>query len=114
MAVPTHPPTATNRDTRAQHLAGRAADLAASVRAAHVSARVADALRGVALDAVVPYAADYLAPADYERLRALVDPAVGTASEVAVDALAAALADAVEESDPDLIARLDAARRWRV
>ena len=114
MATTTESERVTTRRRRHGSVDERRAEMAARVVAARAPARVADVLRGVALDALVPYAADYLAPGDYERLSALVDPAVRAARDAALDALAEALGPALETSDPDLIDRLDAARRWRV
>jgi hypothetical protein len=52
--------------------------------AVHAEQRVADALLGVALDVLEPFASDYLSADDYNRLCELLQAPVGAASEAAL------------------------------
>ena len=72
----------------------------------HAEARVADALLGVALDVLEPFACDYLSTADYSHLCMAVRAPVSAATEAAVAAITRELA-LVLEADPWIAARLD-------
>ncbi len=74
------------------------------VRAA---ARVRDVLLGVALDALQPYASDYMAAVDYRRLLAVVDDAVREASDAGLATLLKSLTRAIAAADQDLVVRLE-------
>jgi hypothetical protein len=72
----------------------------------HAQARVADALLGVALDVLEPFASEYLSAADYSHARLAVQAPVTAATEAALAALAKELA-LIVEADPWIAARLD-------
>ncbi len=72
----------------------------------HAQARVADALLGVALDVLEPFASDYLSAADYSRACVAVLAPVSAATEAALAAITRELA-LVVEADPWIAARLD-------
>jgi hypothetical protein len=84
--------------------------LGARLRAVHAAGRIADALLAVALDALEPYATEYLTPPDYQRLCRLVDGPVATSTDCALEALLEALATAIDASDPELVRRLEGLR----
>jgi CBS domain-containing protein len=73
--------------------------------------RVRDTLLGVALDALQPYASDYLSRADYAGLVRLVDGPVHEATEDGLRALIAALAIAVTDAEPKQTTHLEGLRR---
>ena len=81
------------------------------LRALHAHGRVAESLLGVALDVVEPYASDYLSADEYNRLCELLRKRVDAAADVALGALADALAPTLTSEDPVLAARLEAIRR---
>jgi hypothetical protein len=72
------------------------------LRAVRASERLNDALLGVVLDVLHPYASDYLSGADYQRLMAIVrDPVAASANaglEVLIDELDRTLAAPEPES----------------
>ena len=68
--------------------------------------RVADALLGVALDVLEPFACDYLSAADYSQLCAVVQAPVSAATEVALAAFIDELVLLIA-ADPGIEARLD-------
>lgn len=72
----------------------------------HAQARVADALLGVALDVLEPFASDYLSAADYSHACVAVRAPVSAATEAALAAITRELA-LVVEADPWIPARLD-------
>jgi hypothetical protein len=81
------------------------------LRAVSAHGRVAECLLGVGLDVIEPYASDYLSADEYSRLCALLLDRIDGAANVALDALADALAPALKTEDPALMARLEAIRR---
>jgi hypothetical protein len=84
--------------------------LADRLRAVHARGRISESLLGVALDVIEPYASDYLSPDDYRRVCELVREPVEAASEAALAALVEALIPTISDSDPDLVARIEAVR----
>jgi hypothetical protein len=81
--------------------------------AVHAEQRVADALLGVALDVLEPFASDYLSADDYNRLCELLQAPVGAASEAALTTIARDLA-LLLEADPGLTARLEGTQNRRL
>jgi hypothetical protein len=86
--------------------------LQARLHSVHADGRVADALLGVALDVVEPFASDYLSADAYTRLCRLVQAPVDAATEAALTSIARVLA-LVVDADPDITRRLKAVRHWR-
>lgn len=84
--------------------------LLARLRSVYGRARVADALLGVTLDVIEPFAVDYLSADEYIRLCGRVQAAIDAATEVALATIAVELAR-VAEADPDLTRRLQRASR---
>jgi hypothetical protein len=82
------------------------------LRSAYARERIADAILGVALDAVEPFASDYLSADDYDRLCGLVQGPVGEATNAAMTTIARQLA-IVADADPDLARRLRGAEHRR-
>ena len=82
------------------------------LRSAYARERIADAILGVALDAVEPFASDYLSADDYDRLCGLVQGPVGEATNAAMTTIARRLA-IVADADPDLARRLRGAEHRR-
>lgn len=80
------------------------------LRRVHARGRIADSILGVALDALEPYASDYLASADYQRLCRFVDGPVAAATDRAIESLLEELAAAIDDADPDLAGRFRALR----
>jgi hypothetical protein len=68
--------------------------------------RVADALLGVALDVLEPFACDYLSAADYSQLCARVQAPVSAATEAALATFMSELV-LLMSADPGIEARLD-------
>ncbi len=79
----------------------------------HAEQRVADALLGVALDVLEPFASDYLSADDYDRLCRLLQAPVGAASEAALATLAREIV-LLLEADPGIAARLETAQNRRM
>jgi hypothetical protein len=79
----------------------------------HAEQRVADALLGVALDVLEPFASDYLSADDYDRLCRLLQAAVSAASEAALTTIARELV-LVLEADPSIAARLETIQNRRI
>ena len=84
----------------------------ARLDSAHARGRVADALLGVALDVVEPFASDYLSADEYRRVCSLVQATVDAATEAAMAMMASELAR-VAATDPDMIRRLRRAQHER-
>ncbi len=80
--------------------------LATRLESVRAQERVADALLGVALDVVEPFACDYLSAVDYSQLCAVVRPPVSAATEAAMERLMSELVLLIE-ADPGIEARLD-------
>ncbi len=70
--------------------------------------RVADALLGIALDVLQPYASDYLPGSDFRHLCDLLKSPVDAATDVALAAFLDALTVFVQDADPQLMARFEA------
>jgi hypothetical protein len=85
--------------------------LEARLRAVHARGRVSETLLGVALDAIEPYASDYLSAEEYRRVCELVSAPVEAASEAALAALREALLPALGEQDAAVATRVELARR---
>jgi len=85
--------------------------LESRLRAVHARGRVSESLLGVALDAIEPYASDYLSAEDYRRVCELISAPVEAASEAALVALREALLQTVGEQDAALARRLELVRR---
>lgn len=81
------------------------------LRAVSAHGRVADALLGVALDVIEPYASDYLSADEYSHLCDALRKRVDGAADAALSALVDSLAPALKTEDPALMARLEAVRR---
>jgi hypothetical protein len=81
--------------------------------AVHAAQRVADALLGVALDVLEPFASDYLSLDDYDHLCGLLQAPVGAASEAALTTIARELV-LLLEADPGIAARLETTRNRRM
>jgi len=79
----------------------------------HAEQRVADALLGVALDVLEPFASDYLSPDDYDRLCNLLQAPVNAASEAALTTIVTELVRLLE-ADPDIAARLETTQNRRM
>lgn len=73
--------------------------------------RISESLLGIALDAVEPFASDYLSEDDYRRVQELVREPVEVASEAALAALVDALIPMLGDADPALVASVEAIRR---
>jgi hypothetical protein len=84
----------------------------ARLRSAFARERIADALLGVALDAVEPFASDYLSADEYERLCDLVQGPVDAATDDALATIARELVS-LAEGDPELRRRLETAEHRR-
>jgi hypothetical protein len=87
--------------------------LSGRLNAVHAEQRVVDALLGVALDVLEPFASDYLSADDYTRLCSLLEAPVGTASVAALTTLARELV-LILESDPEIAARLEKTQNRRM
>ncbi|HEY8870475.1 MAG TPA: hypothetical protein VIM30_13955 [Candidatus Limnocylindrales bacterium] len=74
--------------------------------------RIADALLGVTLDVVEPFACDYLSSADYLRLVTLVEAPIQAATEEALTTIERELM-LLAKGDPDINRRLQRAQRTR-
>jgi hypothetical protein len=83
------------------------------LHAVHAEQRVADALLGVALDVLEPFASDYLPADDYERLCSVLRAPVGAAREAALRTIARELV-LVVEAEPGIAARLETAQNRRI
>jgi len=83
------------------------------LHAARAEQRVADALLGVALDVLEPFASDYLSADDYNRLCRLLEAPVSAASEAALTTLARELV-LILEADPGIAARLETTQNRRM
>jgi hypothetical protein len=79
----------------------------------HAEQRISDALLGVALDVLEPFASDYLSAEDYDRLCRLLEAPVTAASEAALTTIAKELA-LVLEADPGIAARLQTTHDRRI
>jgi hypothetical protein len=79
----------------------------------HAEERVADALLGIALDVLEPFASDYLSADDYDRLCRLLQAPVSGASEAALTTIAGELV-LVLEADPSIAARLETIQNRRI
>lgn len=73
--------------------------------------RVAEALLGVVLDVLEPFACDYLSAGDYSHLCAVVRAPVKVATEAALTTIVTQLALAVQ-ADPGIEARLDRTQHY--
>jgi hypothetical protein len=78
------------------------------LRFVHARGRVADALLGVTLDVIEPFAVDYLSADEYVGLCNRVQTTVDATTEAALATIAVELAR-VAEADPDLMLRLQRA-----
>jgi hypothetical protein len=72
----------------------------------HAEERLADALLGVALDVLEPFACDYLSAADYGQLCSAVRAPVSAATEAALAVITRELT-LVVAADSSIAARLD-------
>jgi hypothetical protein len=86
--------------------------LQARLRSAHAHERVADALLGVALDLIEPFASDYLSPDDYNDLRSILNAPVDVGTEAALTTIMSELA-LVLEADGDIARRFPRSHHWR-
>jgi hypothetical protein len=86
--------------------------LQARLRSTRAPERVADALLGVALDLIEPFASDYLSPDEYNDLRSLLKAPVDTATEAALTTIVSELA-LVLEADADIARSFPRSRHWR-
>jgi len=75
--------------------------------------RLADALLGVALDVLEPFASDYLSADEYDHLCTLLEAPVSAASEAALTTLARELV-LILESEPGVAARLQTTQNRRI
>jgi len=82
------------------------------LRSTYARERIADAILGVALDAVEPFASDYLSADEYDRLCGLVQGPVGEATDAALTTISRELA-ILAVADPDLAQRLQGAGHRR-
>jgi len=82
------------------------------LRSAYARERIADAMLGVALDVVEPFASDYLSADDYDRLCGLLQGPVGEATDAALTTISRELA-IVTDAEPDLARRIQGAARRR-
>jgi hypothetical protein len=96
-------PVATRTDSSPKH---------DRLRSAYARERIADAILGVALDVVEPFAGDYLSADDYNRLCGLLQGPVGEATDAALTTISRELA-IVADAEPDLARRLQGAARRR-
>jgi hypothetical protein len=80
--------------------------LATRLESVRAKERVADALLGVALDVVEPFACDYLSAADYSQLCTTVGPPVSAATEAAMERFTSEL-ELLLAADPRIGARLE-------
>jgi hypothetical protein len=80
--------------------------LSSRLDAVHAQARVADALLGVALDVLEPFASEYLSAGDYSHACVAVRAPVRAATEAALAAITRELG-LIVEADPWIAARLD-------
>ena len=78
--------------------------LEARLQAVHAGGRIADALLGVALDVIEPFASEYLSADEYDHLRRATEPPVHAATRAAVATLTSQLGRMLE-SDPEAAAR---------
>lgn len=78
----------------------------ARLRSALARERIADAVLGVALDAIEPFACEYLSHDEYGRLCALVQGPVDAATDDALVTIARELAF-LADIHPDLARRLE-------
>jgi len=83
--------------------------LGTRLESVHAQQRVADALLGVALDVLEPFACDYLSAADYSQLCAVVRAPVSAATEAALATFTSELV-VLTAVDPGIEARLDRTR----
>ncbi len=79
-------------------------------RLAECQGRLAEFLNSVALEDLDAHARDDLPPADWEYLREVVREPVAHASAAALDVLETELAQALQETPPALLARLERLR----
>jgi hypothetical protein len=75
--------------------------------------RVTDALLGVALDVLEPFASDYLSADEYDRLCTLLEAPISAASDAALTTLARELV-LILESEPGRAARLQTTQNRRI
>jgi hypothetical protein len=80
--------------------------LEAGMQRVHARGRTAEALLGIALDVIEPFASDYLSPADYKRLCDRVAGPVSAAAQAALATLVDELEAARLVDDRDVLDRL--------
>jgi hypothetical protein len=70
------------------------------LRSVEARGRIADALLGVALDVVEPFATEYLAPIEYDHLCHLLQDPIRAATEAALTTIEAELARVIDSDEP--------------
>jgi hypothetical protein len=81
----------------------------ARLHAVHAGGRIADALLGVALDVMEPFASEYLSAEEYDRLRCAAEAPVKAATQAALATLTSQL-DLMLDSNPQAAARFNRAQ----
>jgi hypothetical protein len=87
--------------------------LSGRLSSVHAEQRISDALLGVALDVLEPFASDFLSADDYTRLCSLLEAPVTTASVAALTTIARELV-LILESDLEIAARLEKTQNRRM
>jgi len=85
--------------------------LRARLHSVHARGRVADALLGVALDVVQPFASDYLSADEFNHLSEVVQAPVDAATQAALTTIESKLA-LVVEADADIKRRIPRSDYW--
>ena len=89
----------------------RSETLESRLQAVHAAGRVDESLLAVALDALEPFASDYLSGDDYRRLCQVLREPVQLAREAALATLVDSLVRQSADGDLDLAAHREAIRR---
>jgi hypothetical protein len=89
----------------------RSQTLQSRLQAVHAAGRVDDSLLAIALDALEPFASDYLSGDDYLRLCQELREPVKHARDAALSTLVDSLARQPADGDPELASHREAIRR---